>query len=219
MPSKHSSLLTEATYAYPGAPACLTSRMHTCVYVNAAQEVHTHVSFREMDRGWHMCGDETVEEATARFETNSVFFSKKPKPKQKEAADGNNHDDDDDNDASKEEEEQAHCKKQKVKKKKSVTIIACLSCTKRCSVYADNYRTYPLINPVTGKPSSLHSEMALVCLTCAFPPETPLSKAMATYNSKTIYSSTKQDVKNNNVFFFCPQCTAHTHAGLAAAKR
>ena len=163
-----------------------------------------------------MCGGETVEEATARFETNSVFFSKKPKPK---AADGNNnnHDDDDDNEASKEEEEQAHCKKQKVKKK-SVTIIACLSCTKRCSVYGDNFRTYPLINPVTGKPSSLHSEMALVCFTCAFPPETPLSKAMATNYTKTIYSSTKQDVKNN-VFFFCPQCTTHTHAGLAAAKR
>ena len=81
-------------------------------------------------------------------------------------------------------------------------------------MYANNQRPYPLVNPATGKPAPLHSEMALVCTTCAFDAPDPLGDKKYHH---TINSTKKTDVRY--AFFICPQCTAYTHAGLAAAKR
>ena len=177
-------MMATATYTYPGAPACLCCPDHVCAYV-CAHEVFGSVG----DAAWHTEGD-TAEQAVARYLANRALSSNTTATTTSGGA---------------AEKQEAQKKKKREddeakKKKAAKAVIACAACDKTCVVYANNQRPYPLVNPVTGKPSPLHNEMALVCSTCAFAEE-------------------MMDVRRKNAFFMCLQCTAHTHAGLAAAKR
>ena len=144
---------------------------------------------------WHTDGDEAAVESVARYLAQRSQLLGAPVSTQEAMGAA----------------EEAAQKKMRMKAR---PVIACAACDKRCVVYANNQRPYPLVNPVTGKPSPLHSEMALVCTTCAFDAPDPVGNKKYYH---TINSTKKTDVRN--AFFMCPQCTAYTHAGLAAAKR
>ena len=58
-----------ATYAYPGAPACLTNPQHICAYV-CADELYTRIGV--VADAWPKCGD-TADEAIACYLAHSRF--------------------------------------------------------------------------------------------------------------------------------------------------
>ena len=204
--------MSTATYSYPGAPACLTDPNHICAYARA-NDLYTGRGISV--EAWPKGGDSAAE-AIARYCAHSVVH-------QVAAARS------DDNDyVLLYPKNKGGAEPSVLCVKKAKQVIACLACAKRCVVYAnDQQRPYPLVNTITGKTSSrLESDMmALVCTTCAF--DVPAAEKAAAYpyinknadakHYNTVNSTKKYDVKNG-AFFFCPKCTAHTHAGLSAAK-
>ena len=184
--------MATATYTYPGAPACLCCPNHVCAYACALE---VRAGDKKAPSSWRTDGDDAAEEAVARYlaQRSQLLLGA---PVSSPEATG---------------EQKKKCENAR---KKARPVIACAVCDQRCIVYANNQRPYPLVNPATGKPAPLHSEMALVCTTCAFDAPDPLGDKK---DHHTINSTKKTDVRN--AFFMCPQCTAYTHAGLAAAKR